>query len=135
MRREHLDAARAVARRPAGEALEHDASEGVDVGGGGEVLGAVCSGQMQDSEPPAKPVRVRALASVYIRRSGFTDVGVVSYVWKHDGRTVASGTNTSTVDGPFRHGLTGSPLSNGVYEITWTYGGATIGTATVTRAC
>ena len=48
---------------------------------------------------------------------------------------VASGTNTTTVDGAFRHGLTGSPLANGVYDITWTFGGATIGTATVTRAC
>lgn len=73
--------------------------------------------------------------SVYIRRSGFTEVGMVSYVWKHDGEIVASGTNSSTVDGGFRHGLTGSPLRNGVYEITWTYGGATIGSAKVTRAC
>ena len=73
--------------------------------------------------------------SVYIRRSGFTQPGLVGYVWKRDGAIVASGTNTTTVDGAFRHGLTGSPLANGVYEITWTFGGATIGTATVARAC
>jgi hypothetical protein len=73
--------------------------------------------------------------SVYIRRSGFSEVGMVSYVWKHDGEIVASGTNSSTVDGAFRHGLTGAPFDNGVYEITWTYGGATIGSAKVTRAC
>jgi hypothetical protein len=73
--------------------------------------------------------------SVYLRRSGFTEVGLVSYVWKRDGEVVASGANSSTTDGNFRHGIIGSPLPNGVYEITWTYGGATIGKATVTRDC
>ena len=73
--------------------------------------------------------------SVYINRSGFVEEGLVSYVRRHDGKVVASGTNTSTADGGFRHGLNGSPLPNGVYEIVWTYGGATIGAASVTRAC
>jgi hypothetical protein len=73
--------------------------------------------------------------SVYLRRSGFTEVGLVSHVWKHDGKVVASGTNSSTADGAFRHGIVGAPLRNGIYEITWSYGGATIGKASVTRAC
>jgi hypothetical protein len=73
--------------------------------------------------------------SVYLRRSGFTTVGLVSHVWRRDGVVVASGTNSSAIDGAFRHTIVGSPLSNGVYEITWSYGGAPIGRAVVTRNC
>jgi hypothetical protein len=72
--------------------------------------------------------------SVYIRRSGFTSVGLVSHVWKRDGAVIASGTNSSTYEGAFRYGITISPL-NGLYEITWSSGGSTIATAKITRSC
>jgi hypothetical protein len=72
--------------------------------------------------------------SVYIRRSGFTSIGLVSHVWKRDGAVIASGTNSNTYEGAFRYGITISPI-NGVYEITWSSGGSTIATAKITRAC
>ena len=73
--------------------------------------------------------------SIYIRRSGFGSIGLVSHVWKRDGVVIASGTNSSTVDGAFRYGIVGSPLVNGLYEVTWSFGGAAIGSASVTRSC
>ena len=73
--------------------------------------------------------------SIYIRRSGFTSIGLVSHVWTRDGVVIASGTNSSTVDGAFRYGIVGSPLVNGLYEVTWSFGGAAIGSASVTRSC
>jgi len=72
--------------------------------------------------------------SVYLRRSGITAIGQVSHTWKRDGVVIASGSNSSTFNGAFRHGITISPV-NGVYEITWTTAGAPIGSATVTRSC
>ena len=59
----------------------------------------------------------------------------MSHEWKLDGKTVASGTNSSTTEGNFRYELMGSTLPNGRYEITWKHGGTTIGKASVTRAC
>jgi hypothetical protein len=72
--------------------------------------------------------------SVYLRRSGFTAIGQVSHTWKRDGVVIAAGSNSSTFNGAFRHGITISPV-NGVYEITWTSAGAPIGSAKVTRNC
>jgi hypothetical protein len=72
--------------------------------------------------------------SVYIRRSGITSLGQLSHTWKRDGVVIASGSNTSTYNGAFRYGITINPV-NGVYEIVWSVGGATIGGAKVTRSC
>jgi hypothetical protein len=72
--------------------------------------------------------------SVYIRRSGVTSVGQLGHVWKRDGAVIASGTNSSTYNGAFRYGITIQPL-NGVYELTWSYAGTTIGSAKITRSC
>lgn len=72
--------------------------------------------------------------SVYIRRSGITSPGQLSHTWKRDGAVIASGSNTSTYNGAFRYGITINPV-NGVYEIVWSVGGATIGSAKVTRSC
>ena len=72
--------------------------------------------------------------SVYIRRSGVTSVGQLSHTWKRDGAVIASGSNTSTYNGAFRYGITINPV-NGVYEIVWSVGGTTIGSAKVTRSC
>lgn len=72
--------------------------------------------------------------SVYIRRSGVTSLGQLSHTWKRDGAVIASGSNSSTYNGAFRYGITISPV-NGVYEIVWSVGGTTIGSAKVTRSC
>lgn len=107
-----------------------------------QILGWSTIGQDPDT-PPADLVAdggsittcpVTNSLSVYVRRSGFTSVGLVSHVWKRDGAVVASGTNGNTYEGAFRYGLTISPV-NGVYEITWSSGGATIATAKITRSC
>jgi hypothetical protein len=72
--------------------------------------------------------------SVYVRRSGFTAIGLVSHVWKRNGAVIASSSNSNTYEGAFRYGLTINPI-NGVYEVVWSAGGATIASATVTRSC
>ena len=72
--------------------------------------------------------------SVYIRRSGVTSLGQLSHTWKRDGAVIASGSNSSTYNGAFRYGITISPV-NGVYEIVWSVGATTIGSAKVTRSC
>ncbi|MGH2980343.1 MAG: hypothetical protein ACRDLQ_12020 [Solirubrobacterales bacterium] len=72
--------------------------------------------------------------SVYIRRSGVTSVGQLNHVWKRDGAVIASGSNGSTYNGAFRYGITINPV-NGVYEIVWSSGGTTVGTAKITRSC
>ena len=72
--------------------------------------------------------------SVYIRRSGVTAVGQLRHEWKRNGAVIASGTNSSTYNGAFRYGITISPI-NGIYEITWSSGGSTVGTASITRSC
>jgi hypothetical protein len=107
-----------------------------------QILGWSTVGQDPDT-PPADLVAdggtistcpVTNSLSVYVRRSGFTSVGLVSHVWKRDGAIVASGTNSNTYEGAFRYGLSISP-QNGVYEITWSSGGSTIATAKITRSC
>ena len=71
--------------------------------------------------------------AVYVRSSGSGPVGVA---WKLGATTLTQSTGTWTPGAHFWYlSRNSGPLADGVYSITWSAGGKTVGTASVTRDC
>ena len=75
--------------------------------------------------------------SVWVRQTGFTTAGPITTSWTRGGSVLTGGTAPSTIEGPNRYWLTDStpPLLNGTYELSWSYSGGPIASASVTRDC